>query len=75
MINQYALDNNALPQALDDLVKAGYINELPDDPITEKKDWNPVMGEKVNLKKPKGIVDVRSSSTAKSSKGNPYSEW
>lgn len=73
-INDYALGNDALPQSLDDLVKAGYLNEIPDDPITQKKDWKVVIGEKPSLKNAKGIIDVRSSSTSQSTEGTPYSE-
>jgi hypothetical protein len=72
-IDQYAIDHGALPQSIDDIV--GYINLIPEDPITEKKDWKVVIGERKDLRKPKGIVDVRSSSTLKSSEGTLYSEW
>jgi general secretion pathway protein G len=75
VIDQYIIDHGALPQSINDFVQAGYINEIPDDPITEKKDWRPVIGERPNLKQPKGIVDVRSSSTSKSSEGSPYDQW
>jgi len=72
-IDQYAIDHGALPQSLDDIV--GYINLIPDDPITGKKDWKVVIGERKDLRIPKGIVDVRSSSTLKSAEGTVYSEW
>jgi general secretion pathway protein G len=38
-IDQYTLDKLAAPQSLEDLVSAGYIREVPTDPITGKKDW------------------------------------
>jgi general secretion pathway protein G len=38
-IDQYTLDKLAAPQSLDDLVSAGYLREVPTDPITGKKDW------------------------------------
>ena len=38
-IDQYTLDKLAAPQSLDDLVSAGYLREVPTDPITLKKDW------------------------------------
>lgn len=75
MIRDYSLDTGELPQSLDDLVKAGYLHEIPEDPITEKKDWKIVIGEHPNHKERKGIVDIRSSSSAKSSGGEPYNEW
>src|SRR5262245_16983595 len=39
-IDQYAEDQKKLPQSLEDLVKEGYINAVPVDPITGKADWN-----------------------------------
>src|SRR5437879_10377061 len=44
LIDQYAADKGKLPQSLEDLVTAGYLRELPIDPITDKKDWNVVTG-------------------------------
>jgi general secretion pathway protein G len=38
-IDQYTLDKLAAPQSLDDLASAGYLREVPTDPITGKKDW------------------------------------
>jgi general secretion pathway protein G len=76
MIDQYAADKGQLPASLDDLVSAGYIQEIPIDPMTGQKDWNVEMGEDPNLKSDKqGIRNVHSSSTETSSEGTPYSEW
>src|SRR5712692_8685085 len=35
LIDQYAADKGKLPQSLDDLVTAGYIRDVPKDPITD----------------------------------------
>src|SRR2546428_14027759 len=40
LIDQYAADKGKLPLSLDDLVSAGYLREVPNDPITDKKDSN-----------------------------------
>src|SRR3974390_242560 len=34
VISQYTLDKQKAPQALDDLVSAGYLKQVPKDPIT-----------------------------------------
>ena len=75
MIDVYGADRAALPQSLDDLVKAGFLREIPDDPMTGKKDWKIDIGDDPNQPGKKGIANVRSASTAKSSEGTPYSEW
>lgn len=38
-IEQYTLDKQQDPQSLDDLVSAGYLHEIPIDPVTKTKDW------------------------------------
>lgn len=73
MIKQYANDKGALPQSLEDLAGTGYIRLIPEDPMTGKRDWKITIGE--DPKRAKGVVDVHSSSSAKSSEGRPYSEW
>ncbi|HEY9405184.1 MAG TPA: hypothetical protein VIQ24_21210 [Pyrinomonadaceae bacterium] len=75
LIDQYMVDNGKPPQSLEDLARAGYLREVPDDPMTGKKDWRVVIGEPPSGKGEKGIIDIRSASTAKSTDGKPYNEW
>ena len=75
-INQHSSEKGVPPQSLDDLVRAGYFREVPIDPITEQRDWNVIVGS-YNSKAGalKGLVDVHSSSTKRSSNGTLYSDW
>ena len=41
-IEQFTLDKQAAPQSLDELVSAGYLRQVPKDPITDRFDWRPV---------------------------------
>jgi general secretion pathway protein G len=77
VIDQYAADKGKLPQSPDDLVNAGYLREIPVDPITNEKDWQWVTGEDpASLEGGEGIKDVHSPSTDKSTDGETqYSEW
>ena len=76
MIDQYAADKGKLPQSLDDLVSAGYMRELPKDPITDNKDWVIATGDDpYSTQGGTGITDVHSASGDVSSEGTPYSEW
>jgi general secretion pathway protein G len=77
-IDQYTLDKQQAPQSLDDLVTAGYLREVPLDPVTRSKDWRTESSD--TLLSPEqssgGIVDVHSSSDqASSMSGTPYSSW
>ena len=76
VLDQYAADKGRLPQTLDDLVSAGYIREVPVDPMTETREWNPVTGDDpLSADGGQGVVDVRSTSSELGSDGRPYSEW
>src|SRR5712692_5683990 len=76
LIDQYAADKGKLPQSLDDLVTAGYIREVPKDPITDNKDWNIDTGEDpYSTEGGSGVTNVHSSSGDVSTEGTPYSEW
>jgi general secretion pathway protein G len=76
LIDQYAVDRGSLPKSLDDLVRAGYLRELPEDAFTGQKDWVVVVGDDPNLSEDlDGIIDVHSASLATSREGTPYKEW
>ena len=77
-IEQFTLDKQQAPQSLDDLVSAGYLREIPTDPITHHKDWT-VENSDVLLSPEQtatGIIDVHSASGETSPFENtPYSSW
>jgi general secretion pathway protein G len=76
LMDQYGADKGKLPQSLEDLVTAGYMREIPTDPITEQKDWNVVTGEDpYSSEGGSGVNDIHSSSSEVSTEGTPYSEW
>lgn len=77
LLSQYTLDKQKAPQSLDDLVTAGYLKQLPNDPTTGKADWEPVQ-EDITLsveQQDPGIDDVHSASTQISSDGTAYNTW
>jgi len=76
LIDQYAADKGKLPGSLDDLVSAGYMRDIPVDPITDQKDWNIVTGDDpYSSEGGSGVIDVHSSSGEVSTEGTAYSEW
>jgi general secretion pathway protein G len=78
VIDEYTHDKRKPPQRLIDLVNAGYLRQLPVDPMTGRSDsWRVVMEDAftaVNQTEP-GVFDVRSGSDAKSVDGTAYAEW
>jgi general secretion pathway protein G len=77
LISQYTLDKQKAPQALDDLVQAGYLKEIPKDPMTHEANWE-VKQEEVLLtvdQQDPGIDDVHSASSMTGSDGTAYNTW
>jgi general secretion pathway protein G len=77
VIDQYTLDKQKAPQSLDDLVTAGYLKKIPDDPMTRMPNWETHTEDAlmaVEQQEP-GIDDVHSASSATASDGTAYSTW
>jgi general secretion pathway protein G len=76
-IDEYSFDKQKAPQSLQDLVKDGYLHDVPTDPITRTSDWKIIIedaGQAVSSSEP-GIYDVRSASGKISLDGTRYSDW
>ena len=75
-IDQYAADKEALPQAIEDLVTAQYVHEVPIDPITGKDDWVVDIGDDpLSRDGAQGIVDVHSNAGGTGTDGKPYNQY
>jgi len=77
VISQYTLDKQKAPQSLDELVTAGYLRQIPLDPITHQPNWEVVQEDvmmAVDQQDP-GITDVHSASSETASDGTAYSTW
>lgn len=79
VIDEYTADKQQPPQALQDLVDAGYLQGgVPVDPITRSSDsWKPDVEEVPTSPEQtaSGIVDVHSGSDAISLEGTAYNTW
>jgi general secretion pathway protein G len=77
-IDQYTQDKSKAPQALEDIVTAGYLHALPKDPFTHAADtWQTVQEDvltSIDQTQP-GISDVKSGSSLISSEGTAYNTW
>ena len=77
VIDQYTLDKQKAPQSLEDIVQAGYLKQIPKDPMTNEPNWEVVQEDilqAVDQQEP-GISDVHSASSGTSSDGTSYSTW
>lgn len=74
-IDQYAADKGRYPESLTELARQRYLRQVPEDPITGRRDsWvalRPAPGSLVG-----GVMgDVRSGAAGKSSDGSLYADW
>jgi general secretion pathway protein G len=77
-IDSYTMDKQKAPQALDDLVQAGYLKIIPEDPMTHSKDtWATNTSDAMYSldQTDPGIDDVHSGAQDTGSDGQPYSSW
>jgi len=80
VISQYTLDKQKMPQSAEDLVQAGYLKVVPNDPITGQPNWNWHQAEEGTIMSPDeqdegGIDDVFSASNEVGTDGVPYSQY
>ena len=76
-LDQYRADRDQYPEALAELVVAGYLREVPEDPMTGSILWEEIRDDYDPLfpNAPAGVSDVRSRSEEVGSDGRPYREW
>jgi len=78
VIDEYTYDKQKAPQSLQDLVSAGYLRDIPVDPMTQSNQtWRTIMEDalqSVNQTEP-GIFDVKSGSDKTGLDGTPYADW
>ena len=75
-IDQYRADKGRLPGSLEELVENEYLREMPIDPITQKTEWDEIMGEDpMSPDGEQGLVNVKSLSEGKDAEGKEYKEY
>jgi len=77
-IDAYTADKAKAPQSLDDLLQAGYLREIPKDPITARTDtWITDQSDTLTTidETQGGIDNVHSGAQETSSDGTAYSQW
>jgi general secretion pathway protein G len=77
-IDSYTMDKQKAPQSMDDLVQAGYLKEIPVDPMTHTNDtWVTDQSDSLyslDQTEP-GIDNIHSGSQEQGSDGRSYTEW
>ena len=75
-IDRFTADKGKLPKSIDELVEGKYLREKPQDPVSEKDEWNEILGEDpLSPDGDQGLVDVRSLAEGTDSDGKAYKEY
>jgi general secretion pathway protein G len=77
-IDQYYADKGQYPGTLDELVSAGYLRKVPEDPFTNSNStWQTIQSEPDanNPTAAPGVYDVKSGADATALDGTKYSDW
>lgn len=71
VLDQYRADHGKYPQALAEVVSAGYLRQMPPDPFTKSAaTWQEIPAEREG-----GVFDVHSGSPLVGTDGTPYNQW
>jgi general secretion pathway protein G len=71
-IDQHYADRGGYPESLSVLVERRYIREVPEDPITERRDTWILYGHPAGQP---GVYDVRSGAAGTAADGTAYATW
>ncbi len=77
-IDAYTVDKEKAPVSLQDLVTAGYLKQIPKDPITGRTDtWTTTQSDTLSTidQTDTGIDDVHSGAQLTSTDGTAYNTW
>jgi general secretion pathway protein G len=75
-IDQYSADKGRLPTSIEDLVTNKYLRETPVDPVTEKTEWDEIMGEDpLSPDAEEGLKNVKSLAEGKDLDGTDYKDY
>lgn len=75
-IDQFTADKGRMPKSIDELVEGKYLREKPQDPVSEKDEWNEIQGEdSLSPDKEQGLKDVKSLAEGEDLDGKPYKEY
>jgi general secretion pathway protein G len=75
-IDQYSADKGRLPESIEGLVQAQYLRETPYDPISEKAEWDEIMGEDpMSSEAQEGLKNVKSLAEGKDLDGKDFKDY
>ncbi len=74
-IDKYVGDKGHYPDSLDELVTLGYIRQIPEDPVTGRRDSWQMLPPPADGSVPGKMADVRSGAIGNGQNGRPFASW
>ncbi|MBP6900095.1 MAG: prepilin-type N-terminal cleavage/methylation domain-containing protein [Burkholderiaceae bacterium] len=74
-IDQFAADRGRWPDSLEELVQARYLRQLPEDPLTGRRDGWQLLAPPPDSLVSGQVQDVRSGAAGRSRNGDLYADW
>jgi len=74
-IDFYSQDKEKPPANLQELVSAGYLREIPKDPICADCQWNEISAPADDANSAGGIGDVKSTAPGEDANGKPFADY
>jgi general secretion pathway protein G len=74
-IDSYWQDKEKPPANLEDLISAGYLREIPKDPICADCQWNLIPAPTDDVNSAGGIGDVKSTAPGEDANGKPFADY
>jgi general secretion pathway protein G len=74
-IDSYWQDKEKPPANLQELVSAGYLREIPKDPVCADCQWNEISAPADDTNSAGGIGDVKSSAPGEDANGKPFADY
>lgn len=74
-IDKFAADKNRYPDGLEELVNAGYVRQVPEDPVTGRRDSWQMLPPAADSAVPGAMADIRSGASGQGLDGTPYAAW
>ncbi len=74
-LDKYAADRGGYPDSLDELVARGYIRQVPEDPVTGRRDSWQLLPPLPDSALKGRVADVRSGAAGRAQDGQPYSSY
>jgi general secretion pathway protein G len=74
-IDFYWQDKEKPPSNLQELVSAGYLREVPKDPMCSDCEWNQVPAPPDDTNSAGGVGDVKSTAPGEDSNGKPFTDY